>query len=487
VSAEHLPILVPLLPLIGAVGAFALPRAARGLGLVVMVVLLPLTARLATQILDHGPLLHVVGGWAAPLGVHLRADGLAAILLLALSTVGLLVSLYAHSYFGPTTGHPSAHTARYFWPLWLFLVAALGAMFVSGDVFNLYVCLELASLAAVALVSLAGSTEALRAALRYLFVSLTGSLLYLLGVALLYGAYATLDLGLLALRVEDGPHALLALTLMTGGLVMKAALFPMHFWLPPAHSSAPAPVSAALSALVVKGSFYILLRLWFEAFSPVTTGAAAQWIGGLGAVAILWGSLLALLQRRLKLLIAYSTVAQVGYLFLLVPLAWNGSVQAWTGGLLMLLAHATAKAAMFLAAGTVQRATGDDRIDGLAGLTRLLPISVWAMGLAAVSLVGLPPTAGFMGKWLLIGASLEQGQWWWVLVMLCGSLLAAAYVMRVLRRAFSDRPEATINRAPPLLMEWSALALALISFLLGFVAHAPARLVATMLAPGGAP
>ena len=171
------------------------------------------------------------------------------------------------------------------------------------------------------LVALAGKRAALTAALRYLFVSLSASLFYLLGVGLVYGQCATVDLPSLAAKAQPGPTLWVALALMTGGLIAKAALFPMHFWLPPAHANAPAPVSALLSALVVKGSFYILLRLWFEAFPALLTPAVAQLFGLLGAAAILWGSVNALFQSRLKLLIAYSTVAQLGYLFLLFPLA----------------------------------------------------------------------------------------------------------------------------------------------------------------------
>jgi formate hydrogenlyase subunit 3/multisubunit Na+/H+ antiporter MnhD subunit len=360
---------------------------------------------------------------------------------------------------------------------------------VSGDVFNIYVTLELKTLAAVTLVSLDGKPAALRAALRYLFVSLTGSLFYLLGVALLYGGFGTIDLALLGQRMSSDPYALVALVSMTAGLVMKAALFPMHFWLPPAHSSAPAPVSAALSALVVKGGFYVLLRLWFEPFDSVTSFGAAQWIGILGAAAILWGSLQALLRSRLKLLIAYSTVAQLGYLFLVFPLAWSSEDPAvvWVGGTLLLLSHAAAKAAMFLAAGNVQRVVGHDRIEALGGMSGLLPLSVFAMGLASVSLVGLPPSAGFVGKWLLISASLEQGQWWWVAVILAGSLLAAAYIIRVLGCAFTGTAESARGKGVCLRMELPAFALALASVVLGFFAAGAARFLEGVLLKGGTP
>ncbi len=365
------------------------------------------------------------------------------------------------------------HRERYFWPLFLFLWTALNALFLSADIFNLYVTLELLGFAAVTLVALAGKRAALTAALRYLFVSLSASLFYLLGVGLVYGQYATVDLASLAAKAQPGPALWVALALMTGGLIAKAALFPLHFWLPPAHANAPAPVSALLSALVVKGSFYILLRLWFEAFPALMTTAMAQLLGLLGAAAILWGSVNALFQKRLKLLIAYSTVAQLGYLFLLFPLAatQEGGFTAWSGGLIFLGAHACAKTAMFLTAGNILRAAGHDCIQDLDGITHLLPVSVFAFGLSGMSLIGLPPSSGFAGKWLLLNAALDQGQWWWVAVMLLGSLLAAAYVVRVLAHAFTQVEEPRQPNPIPPVMEWTALALALLAVVLGFASH----------------
>jgi formate hydrogenlyase subunit 3/multisubunit Na+/H+ antiporter MnhD subunit len=476
-------------PLVVAIAAFAAPKAARWIGLTGSLALAPLAGWLAALVLRAGPVTHPVGGWAAPLGIVLRADGLSAILLLVVAVVGAFVAVYAHGYYGSAPAGESGRKSRYFWPMWSFLLAALCAMLVSGDLFNIYVTLELQALSAVALVALDGKPTALRSALRYMFVSLTGSLFYLLGVALLYGGFGTIDLVLLGQRMTSEPYALVALVSMTGGLLMKAALFPMHFWLPPAHSSAPAPVSAALSALVVKGGFYVLLRLWFEPFGSVGSFGAAQLIGLFAAAAILWGSLQALLRVRLKLLIAYSTVAQLGYLFLVFPLAWNskdpGAVLA--GGIILLLSHSSAKAAMFLAAGNVQRAIGHDRIDALGGITGPLPLSVFAMGLAGVSLVGIPPSAGFVGKWLLIEAGLEQGQWWWVAVILAGSLLAATYVVRVLGCAFSGTTKSPGAEGVCRRMELPAFALALASVVLGLFAAGAVRLLEESLLRGGTP
>jgi formate hydrogenlyase subunit 3/multisubunit Na+/H+ antiporter MnhD subunit len=298
-----LPAWMAALPLVAAGLSVALPKIGKPAGIFTAVATSGLVVLLGGQVLQHGAIGMQVGGWPAPLGITLRADGLSAAMLALTCLIAGVVTFYAAGYF------KSEAAASAFWPLWLFLWAALNALFVSGDVFNLYVTLELLGLAAVSLVALSRTAEALPAAMRYLLVSLTGSLSYLMGVALLYAANGTLDLKTLAAAAPDMPSIATAFALMTSGLIMKSALFPMHFWLPPAHANAPAPVSAALSALVVKGSFYILVRLWLTLFQPFINPGVANLIGLMAAIAILWGSIQALLAQRLKMLIAYSTVA----------------------------------------------------------------------------------------------------------------------------------------------------------------------------------
>ncbi len=450
-----------LFPLLGGMACFLWPAMARAVGLVTVAGTAAAVAGLGVQVLDAGRYRHPVGGWGAPLGIELQADGLSVLLLATTALVGLGVSVYSNAYFEPR------RVAR-FWPLWLFLLAALNALFLSADVFNLYVCLELIGLASVALTALAGGRDALLGAMRYLLATLLGSLSYLLGVAVLYHAFGTVDIALLGARVEPGAAVWAALALMAAGLLLKSALFPLHFWLPDAHANAPAPVSALLSALVVKAAFYLLLRLWLEVFGPLG-GGVGDVLGVLGAAAVLWGSLQALRQTRIKLLVAYSTVAQVGYLFLAFPLAGAGTAIAWQAAAYLVLSHALAKAAMFLAAGNLLRFGGHDRIADLDRIAQRLPMTVSAFALAGVSIMGLPPSGGFIGKWLLVQAAVEQGQWTLALVMILGGLLAAAYVFRVLGFAFTEASEHYQPVAVPRSMEWAALALALGAIALGLV------------------
>jgi formate hydrogenlyase subunit 3/multisubunit Na+/H+ antiporter MnhD subunit len=413
--------------------------------------------------LENGVYRHAVGGWSTPLGIELYADGLSLLMLIATALVGFGVSVYSASYF-------KYEDAIRFWPIWLFLLAALNALFLSADIFNLYVTLELMGLAAVALAALTGSKAALSGAMRYMLATLLGSLFFLLGVVLLYHGFGSVDIAVLAERIVPSPVVWATLGLMSTGLMLKAALFPLHFWLPPAHASAPAPISAILSALVVKASFYILLRLWLEIFGPIVGENVGTIFGLLGSAAILWGSVQALRQTRLKLLVAYSTVAQIGYLFLACPLAINTGVTAWNAVVYLALSHALAKAAMFLAAGNLLRFGGHDRIADLDRVVQRLPLTAWAFALGGVSIMGLPPSGGFIGKWLLLETALSQGRWGLVAIMILGGLLAAAYIFKVLGHTFTQAAVTHEPRAVSLSMEWAAFLLALGAILLGFLA-----------------
>jgi formate hydrogenlyase subunit 3/multisubunit Na+/H+ antiporter MnhD subunit len=407
---------------------------------------------------------HHVGGWGAPLGIDLAADGLSVAMLVLTQCIALPLAVYAGAYYkrGEVAG-------AYFWPLAGFLIAGLNALFVSADLFNIYVTLELVGLAAVGLVAAGGGAQQVAAALRYLFATLLGSGLYLLGVALVYGVYGTVSISALTpLVTSEAPRLMwIAGGLMMIGLMLKTALWPFHFWLPPAHGGAPAPVSALLSALVVKASFYLILRLWIGPFAPLV--AAAEWLAwgpaALGTLAILWGSWQAIRAERLKMLIAYSTVAQLGYLFLIFPLLTGAdAIQA---GVMQAFAHGFAKAGMFVAAGVFIKATGQELVAGLAGAVERLPVTLFAFGLSGMTLMGLPPSSGFLAKWLLIEVALNRGYWWLVVVVLAGGLLAAVYVFRVLRQAFLLAPANTPLAAVPRTLEWTAFVLAAVSVLLG--------------------
>jgi multicomponent Na+:H+ antiporter subunit D len=408
--------------------------------------------------------------------VALRADGLSVVMIAITAVVICAVGVFAYADFRTPAGSVEARAPFAFWILLLAIWAALNTVFLSGDLFTLYVALELLTFAAVPLVCLDGRPATFQAALRYLLFALLGSVLYLVGTTLLYGTYGTLDIALLSRRVHAEPATLVAAALMTVGLLAKTALFPLHLWLPPAHAGAPAAGSAVLSALVVKGSFFILVRLWFDVMPGVVSQAAAQLLAALGAAAIVFGSVVALRQERLKLLIAYSTLAQIGYLFLMFPLGFSAesarfeSGGALTGGLLQVISHATAKAAMFMSAGLIYATLGHDRITGLGGIGRALPMSVFAFALGGLALIGLPPSGTYLAKELLLRAATETEQWWWAVVIQTGGIFTSSYLFLVLAHALAPADEPVVLRVcVSRIGEAAALALALCSLLLGLV------------------
>lgn len=465
-----LPVLAILLPAAGVVALFAWPwRAAERIILFLYFPILGVTVSIAARLsCTDSAVTYDLGGWAPPLGIRLVADGTAAVMMVTTALILGMVGLAARPYFATPAKIIETRQGFAFWSLLLALWSAINLAVLAQDLFTLFVALELLTFAAVPLVAIEGKPDVLRAALRYLLFALAGSGLYLLGVALFYLRYATLDLATLADLA--GPVDALGLGLMTAGLMAKTALFPLHLWLPPAHAGAPAPASAVLSALVVKAPYLVIARLWFEL--PASNPLSLQLLAALGAASILWCSVLALRQRRLKLMIAYSTLAQLGYLFLVFPLAVGPDPWAslgWSGAMLQLVSHAFAKAAMFLAAGRIAQALGHDRIDELAGAARAAPLSVLAIALAGLSLMGLPPSGGFNAKAMLLSAAVALDQWWIAVTILAGGCLAAGYVFRVIGRATAIAgPDISLNRltksdeAMPLALALCALALGLV-------------------------
>lgn len=417
------------------------------------------------------------------LALQWRLDPLAALLLLLTQLVLLASATYAVGHRRAALPGVDAH-AR-FWPLLGGLAVALGLIWVAADLLLLYVGLELMGLTAVGMMLLPGKAEAIRAGLRYLLFALVGSLAWLLGVALLLGAWGTLSLAELAAVAEPDAVTRIAMALLAAGLLLKAAIFPLHGWLAPVHASAWTPVSAVHGALVVKGSFFILILLWRLLLPEAVTAAWA--LGLLGAAAVLWGGLKAWRADTLKQVVAWSTVGQLGYLMLAFPLlagvAASAAALAWQATWLQLAGHALAKAAMFMAAGNLMLSTGASRLEELAGTSRRLPLALMTFGVAAVTLMGLPPSAGFTAKWLLLQASLEAGQWLWAVVLVLGTLLTAAYVFRVLRCSFVEEAPRHEFQVLPRGTDLVPLLLALAAVGLGLVAQWPLAL----LREGGVP
>lgn len=408
----------------------------------------------------------------------LRLNGVSVLLLLMTQWIGVAAALYSPGHLRLTN---TGSLGRWLWPLMGVLLSALSLIWLATDLLTLYVALELMGLAAVGMLLLSGKTAAFKAGMRYLLLALVGSLAYLLGVAIILGHWQRLDLQGLAAVVEPGPVAWIAAALIGAGLALKAALFPLHGWLSPVHGNAWTPVSVLHAALVIKASLFILLQLWSILLPD--TFFAPRIIAWLGMLAIVWGGLLAWRTDSLKTLVASSTVAQLGYLMVVFPLLLGPDIAplpralAWEGFWLQLMGHAFAKAAMFIAAGNLILATGESTLSGLAGTSRRLPLSLLVFGIASITLMGLPPSAGFTAKWLLLQAMIMSQQWWAVAALLLGTLLSAAYIFRVFRYSFDET--APRHRYQPLApgMDAIALTLALISLAVGLLAHFPLSLM----------
>ncbi len=457
------------------------------LGLAVCALLLPphllrtfgLTAACASALTSLPPLLWVwragplhqsPGGWGAPLGIDLYLDGQTAVLLLFTAGIGWAVSAYAAAYF-PSGGANTRSRGDLFWPLWLVAWGGMNSLSLSLDLFHFYVVLELISIAGTGMILIAGTPGATRAALQYQLQALVAGLLYLLGVGLLYQDQGTLDLQQIADGLQPTPWVAAGTSLMLVGLLVKSALFPLHSWLPRAHADAPAPVSAVLSGLVVTAAWTVLLRFWFAGFHRVVPYALPILLAMLGGTAVCWGGLLALRQDRLKRVLAFSTVSQVGYLFLVFALA-SGSTAAdreplRAAAMFLALSNGFSKASAFLVAGILQKSAGTDELRGLSGVASREPLAVVVLGLAFLNLIGGPPSLGFWGKWMLLGESLRQEAWGLALAWLLGSLLSGLYLFRVLE-VLVARPS-PCPCPPAATLPWKlllpAFALALASFL----------------------
>lgn len=419
-----------------------------------------------------------VGGWGGPLGIELAVDGLSLLMLAAALPVATFVGLQAWQ--RPVGG--------LFWPLFFAFWGTLNALFLSADMFNIYVALELLTLCSVSLIAWSGSVEAVAAALRYMLAAMLGSVSVLFGICILYGVVGSLSLQDIAGLAAHGGGGRLAAALILVGLLLKAAAFPLHFWLPPAYLHAAPPGDALLAALGSKAALYLMVRLW-----PALTGGAGigmslpTALGALGSIAVIWGSLMALRAERLKELLAYSSISQMGYLPLLFPLGLAAAVsgeQALGGVVMLLLSHTLAAAAMFLAAEGISARAGGDFISGLRRGGGGPPLAVYAFGLGGVTLIGLPPSGGFVAKWLLLKASFESSQWWWIPALALGSLLTAGYVFRVVRETVAEgqagQPAAPEGGATSHLL---GFVLALSAILLGLVSVWPLEL----LRRGGVP
>ncbi|MBN1585809.1 MAG: NADH/ubiquinone/plastoquinone (complex I) [Candidatus Omnitrophica bacterium] len=442
----HYPLLTVFIPLFAAVLipllAWKRPHAAFGLALSGSLGSAACALAGLRYVLMNGPLSYAIASWAPPLGIEYVLDPIAGYVSSVIACVAAAVVLFTKARMLPRLGA----RAGAFYALVLLLIAGLLGIVITGDLFNLYVFLEISSLAAYALIAL-GSARSAFAAFRYLLLGTLAGSLYLLGVGQLYVLTGTLnmaDMAMLLPGVWSSPVIQLGLILIVSGLCLKMALFPLHTWLPDAYSYAPTGISALISSTMSKVAAYALVRVLFWVFNAGHGNycdPVLQVIAGLGAVAIVAGSVLAIAQQEYKRMLAYSSVAQVGYIAVGIGMA---NPWALTGALFHILAHAVAKALLFLVGGQAQgpeTVLGPEEPDtlpirSLTGLGKRQPMVAACFTVAALSMVGVPPLAGFFSKWYLVLGALHGRHWVLLIAILSSTLLNAVYFFRILERMY---------------------------------------------------
>ena len=470
---EHLPALQVILPLVAA-PLIVLVRH-RGFAwlatTVVSYLCLVIAFLLAARVADGGPISYAIGSWPPPWGIEYRVDALSSFVLVLVALTASFVAPYAQRSLRAELPR-ERHYMLY--AMYCLCLAGLLGMTVTGDAFNLFVFLEIASLSTYVLIALGRRRKALVAAYQYMLLGTVGATFYVIGVGLLYLMTGTLNLADMAKRLQEVDElrpVLAALAFITVGIGLKLALFPLHQWLPNAYAYAPSMATAFIAATATKVSVYVLLRFYFSVFDPVPVFArlpTGEVLIGLSVAAMVTASLVAVFEQDVKRLFAYSSVAQIGYITLGIGLE---NQAALTGSITHLLNHGVTKGAIFvLLGGVVLRAAAPGLTVGdLSGLARRMPLTAFGLVIAGLSLIGVPGTAGFVSKWYLILGAIDRGLWWVVAVILAASLIAVAYVWRVVEIAYLRPPPAGASRSEaPLGMLSAALAMAALCVYFGF-------------------
>lgn len=385
---------------------------------------------------------YAIGDWPPPFGIEYRIDVVNAWVLVVVSTIAAVVSLFART----SVAHEvEARRVPLFYAAFLLCLAGLLGIAATGDVFNVFVFLEISSLSAYALIALGSDRRALTSAFRYLIMGSVGATFIVIGIGLLYVMTGTLNMADLAQLLPEAWHTntvKVAYGFLAVGFCLKLALFPLHLWLPNAYTFAPSAVTAFMAATATKVAVYMLLRFFLTVFgAPFSFDVMGldRVLAVLAATAVLSMSLVAIFQANVKRLLAYSSVAQIGYMILGLCLA---SVTGLTATLLHLFNHALMKGALFMALGCVAYRIGSVHIDAMAGLGKRMPWTMAAFVAGGLSLVGVPLTVGFVSKWYLVLAAVERGWWPVAVLVLAASVLALVYVWKVVEAAyFRDAPE----------------------------------------------
>jgi len=429
-------------------------------------------------VLTVGPIRYWQGGWRPPWGIEYVVDAMNAYLLIIVVSIVILGLIYSKR----NVEHEIAEQKHVtFYVLVQLMICGLYGITITGDLFNMFIWLEIASLTAYALIAVAGA-RALRPALNYVIMGSIGACFYIFGVCWLYSVTGTLnmaDMRLLLPLVYDNHAVQMAFAMMVVGVMIKAYIFPLHLWQPDVYTYAPSTISSLMASIHVKVMFYILLRMWFSVF---TLDFIKQFVGldmlicWIAAIAILVGSIWAIKQRNLRRMLAYSSISQMGYLLLGLGLSLF-SPWGLVGTVAHILNHAMGKGCLFMSAGAISQQEGLRDIRDFVGLGKKTPYASAAFTIASLSMIGVPPTAGFASKVFLIVASLDAGQYPFAVILILSGLLNLVYFWRVIDQIYFKKPEETKNVAVtkeittklPLSMAAPMLILASLCIIMGII------------------
>jgi multicomponent Na+:H+ antiporter subunit D len=422
-----LPILAAaVLPLIGKISKKFLPDLVSN---AVFLFLLVLAVTSGRQMISQGPILKQLNWLGEPVSIQVAVDGFSLFMLMVISLLTLCVGLFSINYMD----HYGSKSIYY--ALLLMMMAGMNGLVLVTDLFSVYLFLEVAAIASYSLVAYGLEHDELEASFKYLMLSVIASAGILLSIAVIFGMTGNLGFAAVAesLRSLDAKFVVgFCAALFIMGFGLKAALVPFHAWLPDAHPSAPAPISAILSGLLIKVSgVYALTRIFFNVFG--LTPALSQILMYLGAVSIVVAAFLALGQKDMKRMLAYSSISQVGYVVLGLGI---GTPLGIAGGLFHLLNHAVAKGLLFLNSGSVQQSTGTRNLDEMGGLARRMPVTAATNLVGSLSISGVPPLSGFWSKLLIIMALVQADEWFLAVVAVLASVLTLWYYLLIQRKAF---------------------------------------------------
>jgi multicomponent Na+:H+ antiporter subunit D len=415
-----------VLPLVGKASKRFFPDL---LSNAVLAGLLVYAATGARALLAQGPIVQQVRWLGEAVNIRVALDGFSLFMLMAIQLISLCVALYSIDYMEHYGGKANYHA------LLLIMVAGMNGLVLSQDLFSVYIFLEVAAVASYALVAYGRGADELEASFKYLMLSVVASAAVLTAIAILYGmtgalGFDAVSAGLRLLEANAVVGVAAALFLMGFGL--KAALIPFHAWLPDAHPSAPAPISAILSGLLIKVSgVYAIARIFFHVLGM--TPALSQVMMWMAAVSIVVAAFLALGQTDMKRMLAYSSISQVGYVVLGIGI---GTPLGVAGGLFHLFNHAIAKSLLFFTSGSVQQATGTRNLDEMGGLAKKMPFTAWTNLVGSLSIAGVPPLGGFWSKLVIIIALIQTGEWTLAVIAVLASVLTLWYYLILQRKAF---------------------------------------------------